>query len=131
MNSITFYLNHQKGKDYFHNKLVHQLFKRFLYLLNSSNENGLIGFTYELKSAYSPLFQSKRFISIDGVIGAGKSYTIDKHFRQGNIIIDEPIDLWMMIMCEKREGFCKNSFLEFYSRLNKKSKLKIFLKFFH
>ncbi len=124
-------MNHQKGKLFFQNKLVHKLFQRFLNLLNSSNEHRLIEFTYELKLKYSVIFQSKKFFSIDGIIGSGKSHIIDKHFKQGNKIIDEPVDLWMLIMCEKREGFCKNAFSEYYSRLNKKSNycIQFFIKF--
>jgi hypothetical protein len=118
---IKFYLNYVKGKNFFNNNVVHSLFQRFIQLLNNDNHDKLVSFLHEVKNKHAEMFAGKRFISVDGVIGAGKTFIIEKHFKQGNCVIPEPIDLWKMVMCEKRYGFCKDVFTEFNVRMNKKS----------
>jgi len=102
------------------------MFQYFLRLLNSGNKHKLMHYFSHLKKKYSDLFNGRRFISVDGIIGAGKSFIIEKNLKEGNCVIVEPIDLWMLVKCKKRHGFSnKNIFTEFNSRINKKSTCSI------
>jgi hypothetical protein len=131
MNYSILYLDYNRGKEYFKNNSVNKLFQRFLSLLNSRDIETLIQFANELKLEYGHLFLEKKFVSVDGIIGAGKSFIIEQYFKNGNVIIEEPLELWLMIICQTRDGFEMDIFSEFNLRINKKRILIFeFLKLF-
>lgn len=105
-----------------YNEKVQKLFSKFILLLNEDAFTVIKEFLSEILNTHKSSFAKCAFIVIDGCIASGKTFVINKHLCENNII-SEPVEIWQNIIVKNENSLeTLDAFSLFYDVLREDGK---------